>query len=528
MQQSTIPTTRRRLRWLLVSLAVVMLAVLLGGCLGGGPKFVPFSTTEVNAEGETRFEALGQAMARIEQARTPAALTAVLNDIQQPQTFNDPQKENGRPADREKLENARIAFLQGYLVETLSTNEEIASQVLVVDSDDGRLSVVPYQADVPVRAASYARAQANYERALASGTPYSSQAIYRLGLLAKAGLIRTEQQTSAALAKRYFQQAEYAYSIRVWQRQPALAGEGGAARLIGSVTETPRAEPTLFYFPVDRTTRGQAARHDLATLAIEELDEIYRQPAPEGARGLNWDYYYWQGVNFIVTTLDRVAPGVGAVLALILIALLVKVVTIPMTTASFRGMRDMQRVQPLLKELQEKYKDDKAKLAEEQMKLMKEHKVSPLGGCLPMLIQLPIFIVVYQAVRVYSAGFTSAQFFWIDSLARPDLLLLILYGISMIVTQKMTAMPSTDPQQKMMQTQMTFLMPIILVIAFQGFPSAFILYWFFLNIFSAAHQYYLMRKFQEEDDAKAAQTASATAPAVTTVRPSGKGQKKGK
>ncbi|HEX2952303.1 MAG TPA: YidC/Oxa1 family membrane protein insertase, partial [Armatimonadota bacterium] len=149
-------------------------------------------------------------------------------------------------------------------------------------------------------------------------------------------------------------------------------------------------------------------------------------------------------------------------------------------------------------------------LAEEQMKLMKEHKVSPLGGCLPMLIQLPIFIVVYRAVQVYAAGFADSHFLWIGNLSRPDMILLVLYAFSMIITQKLTATPATDAQQKMMQQQMTYFMPIFLFFILQSIASAFVLYWFFLNVFSAIHQYYLMEKFKQEDIALGRVTPDST------------------
>jgi YidC/Oxa1 family membrane protein insertase len=204
---------------------------------------------------------------------------------------------------------------------------------------------------------------------------------------------------------------------------------------------------------------------------------------------------------------------------LFLLAVLIKVITAPLTTMAYRGMRDMQRVQPLLKELQAKYKDDRAKLAEEQMKLMKEHKVSPASGCLPMLIQLPIFIAVYRAVTVYAFQFSNAGFLWIENLARPDLILLILYAISMIVTQKLTATPAADPQQQVLQNQMTYMMPVFLVLVLYSMASAFLLYWFFLNVMSSGHQYYLLRKFKAEEAARdAAQPAPAPAPGTPAKR----------
>lgn len=181
----------------------------------------------------------------------------------------------------------------------------------------------------------------------------------------------------------------------------------------------------------------------------------------------------------------------------------------PLTVKGQRGIRDMQRIQPMLQELQTKYKDDKQKQAEEQMRIMREHKVNPLGGCGPMLIQIPIFIVVWQAVSVYAYQFNTDSFLWINSLAQPDYILLGLYTVSIIVSQYLTTPTSTDPQQKQMQMMMTWMMPIFLVFVLASIASAFVLYWFFLNVLNSAHQYYLMRQFKKEDLAREAAAAAA-------------------
>jgi YidC/Oxa1 family membrane protein insertase len=218
-------------------------------------------------------------------------------------------------------------------------------------------------------------------------------------------------------------------------------------------------------------------------------------------------------VRAFVEASKAVAGALGVVLALFLLTVIVKIITAPLTTMAFRGMRDMQRIQPLLKELQEKYKDDREKLALEMQRVYKENNVSMTGGCLPMLIQLPIFWIVYHAVQVYAYGFSATHFLWVKNLAMPDIPLLILYAISMIVTQKLTAAPAADPQQQVMQNQMTYMMPIFLVFVLVNFASAFVLYWFFLNVLSSAHQYYLMRKFKQEEATKAGtQIAAASAP----------------
>jgi YidC/Oxa1 family membrane protein insertase len=181
-------------------------------------------------------------------------------------------------------------------------------------------------------------------------------------------------------------------------------------------------------------------------------------------------------------------------LALLLIALAIKLVTWPLTSSSFRSIRAMQNLQPLIKELQQKHKGDRQALAAEQMLLFKKHKINPLGGCLPMLIQMPILIGVYQGIRFYIYQLSNAKFFWIPNLAQPDIPLLLMYALSLYVSQKLTTMPQADPQQQQMQNTMTIMMPLMLTVLFASLPAAFILYWFFYNILITGHQYYLMRQ----------------------------------
>jgi YidC/Oxa1 family membrane protein insertase len=369
----------------------------------------------------------------------------------------------------------------------------------------------------------YGSAQNYYKSAMQDDpSTYGTQARYRLGVLGANNLLGATSYTDAknnllplSRSHRSFfspSTPEPKILVRAVPAQtPATPTRTTASTLELALA---RAGGVAVYVPqpVSAATTPQIYPQDAPVATVALLDYVYRFGG-----GLNATYY--QIVAHYVNWFKLLFGGYGAAVALIFLALLVKIVTIPTTTASFRGMRDMQRIQPLIKELQEKYKDDKQKFAEEQMKLMKEHKVNPAGSCLPMLIQIPIFIVVYQAVQVYTAGFTDAHFIWVKSLAAPDTILLLLYAASMIVSQKLMATPSADPQQKMMQTQMTYFMPIFFLLVLGGMPSAFVLYWFFLNVFSSLHQYYLMQKFRLEDVA-----AGVTPPAL----PPPGGKKKGK
>ena len=194
-------------------------------------------------------------------------------------------------------------------------------------------------------------------------------------------------------------------------------------------------------------------------------------------------------------------------IALLLISVVVRLALTPLTIKQYKSMREMKRLQPLLKELQTKYKDDKQLLTQRTMDLYKEHNVNPMAGCVPLLIQMPVFSAMYWAVRVYQFHFTGGTFLWIGSamshrfpeflgpnLSQQDIPLLLLYSASMYVTQRM--MPATDPSQAEMQKTSALMMSVFFFIMFvnYNFPSAFVLYWFVSNILSTGTQLYFMRQ----------------------------------
>jgi YidC/Oxa1 family membrane protein insertase len=209
--------------------------------------------------------------------------------------------------------------------------------------------------------------------------------------------------------------------------------------------------------------------------------------------------------------------------AIIAFTLIIKIVTLPLTLKQLQSTKATQQLQPKLRELQEKYGKDRQKLAEEQMKLYKEAGVNPVGGCLPLLIQLPVLWGLYQALYVLanpSVGeLLGAGFYWISDLAFPDLTtgmswitasfnegdwgklisyasLPILMILSQLVLQKMSTpakdpsgKSSQDPQTQMMSSMMMF-MPIMFGYITLGLPSGLTLYWTVSNILSVVQQYF--------------------------------------
>lgn len=253
---------------------------------------------------------------------------------------------------------------------------------------------------------------------------------------------------------------------------------------------------------------------------------------PQGSVNLDAPPGWWEAIFvypiakalvFISEFIAGAGVPFGLGWAIILITLIIKVVTLPLTRKQLQSQKSMQDLQPKLRELQEKYGKDRQKLSEEQMKLYKEAGVNPMGGCLPLLIQLPVLWALYQALyAVAGTDLVPASqrvFFWIPDLFYPSskvgtswlgesftgqdwgkLFAYISLPVIMLVTQlllqKMTQAPK-DPKggaqdaQAQMMGQMMFFMPIMFGYITLGLPSGLTLYWTISNILSVVQQYFV-------------------------------------
>ena len=192
-------------------------------------------------------------------------------------------------------------------------------------------------------------------------------------------------------------------------------------------------------------------------------------------------------------------PNYGIVL--IIFSIIIKIVVYPLTKTSYQSMKKMQALQPMITEMKEKFKDDPQKVNKETMKLYSTYGVNPAGGCLPMLLQMPIFVALWgmfqSAIDLRQQPFVG----WITDLSQPDVIfhlgtkipllgiqdisgLALLMGITTFVQQKMTV---KDPKQQ----ALIYMMPIMLTLLFMSFPSGLNLYYFMFNVLSIAQQYYI-------------------------------------
>lgn len=212
-----------------------------------------------------------------------------------------------------------------------------------------------------------------------------------------------------------------------------------------------------------------------------------------------WDSY----VNAIEHSLDFLARTVhSAGLAVVIFTILIKILLLPLTVKSTKSSKAMQEIQPKIKELQKKHGKDRAKIQQETMALYQAHRVNPLAGCLPMLIQIPIFFGLYRAILHLSEGggpenasmLWGQSFLWISNLASADPLHILpfLAGAFQFVQTRMSrpagqGKPS-DPQQAMMNTMMNF-MPLMVIFFGWGFAAGPVLYWATQSIFSVVQQW---------------------------------------
>ncbi len=190
-------------------------------------------------------------------------------------------------------------------------------------------------------------------------------------------------------------------------------------------------------------------------------------------------------------------------IAIIIVTVVIKILFWPLTHKSYESMKTMKKLQPKMAAIREKYKNDREKMNQELMNLYRTYKVNPVGGCLPMILQIPVFFALYRmlygAIELRHAPFCL----WINDLSAPDRLnigfnipylgglpvLTILMGVSMFIQQKMTPTGGDPRQEKMM-----LLMPVVFTVFFVNFPSGLVLYWLVNNILSIGQQYLINKK----------------------------------
>lgn len=222
---------------------------------------------------------------------------------------------------------------------------------------------------------------------------------------------------------------------------------------------------------------------------------------------------FWQSnvVYYFAVALDTFAKWFNGEygLAVLVMVIIVRTLILPLTVKQVKSSKAMQAIQPELQKIQKKYKDNPEKVQQETMKLFQENKVNPMAGCLPLVVQMPIFIALYNSIY-YNPLLRDHNFLWLQ-LGEPDKYF-ILPAIAAITTFLQTRM-MTKMNPSQMQGPMQFMMmvyPVLIFVMSYNFPAALPLYWVYSNVYTIVQNYFLYR-----NNGKTAETAAVTAAAAT-------------
>ncbi|MBF0425856.1 MAG: membrane protein insertase YidC [Magnetococcales bacterium] len=234
-------------------------------------------------------------------------------------------------------------------------------------------------------------------------------------------------------------------------------------------------------------SRAYHTRLFVGPKAIEVLTE--QNMHLERSIDYGWFHFLAEPLVRLLLIFNKFVNNFGV--AIILLTVVIKLLFFPLANKSYRSMSAMKKLQPKVDALRKLYGDDKQRLNQEMMKLYQENKVNPLGGCLPVVVQIPVFFALYK-VLFLSVEMRHAPFmFWIQDLSDKDpyYVMPILMGISMVVQSRLSPAPADPVQAKIMM-----FLPVIFTVMFLTFPSGLVLYWLVNNVLSILQQGYIMRQ----------------------------------
>lgn len=287
------------------------------------------------------------------------------------------------------------------------------------------------------------------------------------------------------------------------------AAPGGLCRF----RPDPRGDVVVIDFILPEQVVAPSSEVQLAdlTLYTGPKDRTYLERFPHAfgsSVDLGWLSFLASPIRWMLVFLQGFVFNWG--LAIVVLTLLIKLLTWPLTTKSFRSMEKMREISPLMTELRAKYENDQTKLAEAQMKLFREKGVSPLGGCLPMLLQMPIYLALYQTIWGSAELYQAHLAGWIEDLSSPDpiFVLPLLMGVIMFVQQKIMPAAGDNPQMKIVQK----IMPIMFTAFMLFLPSGLVLYILVNMMLSISQQIWIRRSLAREKAAAGETTTSNPPP----------------
>lgn len=219
-------------------------------------------------------------------------------------------------------------------------------------------------------------------------------------------------------------------------------------------------------------------------------------------------------IEKVITALYQLTVAIGFpsyALAIIMISILIKIILYPLMQKQMKSTMNMQEVQPKLEYLQKKYKNNPEKMNEEVMKLYKEYDINPMAGCLPLLIQMPILIGLFAALRQYDfQPLEHAAFFWIPNLGEKDpfFILPVLVALTMFLQQKISMATTPSAAENPTMKTMLYVMPAMMLFVCWSMPAGLCLYWAFFSILSIVQQFFMNKQKRKEMAARAEQEAA--------------------
>ena len=254
-----------------------------------------------------------------------------------------------------------------------------------------------------------------------------------------------------------------------------------------------------FVYPATTVAPGETAEVGATAYVGPKIIDRLENLAPNLDRTVDfgWLFFISLPLFYVLQWFHGLVGNWGV--SIILLTVVVKLVFFHLSATSYKSMAKMRAVAPQLNRLKELYGDDRQRMSQEMMALYKREKINPLGGCLPILVQMPVFIslywVLFEAVQLRHAPF----FLWINDLSQMDpfFILPILMGASMFIQMSLNPTPPDPMQAKLMKG-----MPLIFTIFFLWFPAGLVLYWLTNNVLSIAQQWYITRKIEAETASK--------------------------
>jgi YidC/Oxa1 family membrane protein insertase len=311
--------------------------------------------------------------------------------------------------------------------------------------------------------------------------------------------------------------------------EAALAGYSRAAQLDSNGSTAPEAyvktgelalklnkpdQAVNAYTTLQRSSLKGDIKTDEGVVHLpDDVDKLHDQAmaAADKAKSRNLSY---RVMDFLVRLTGK-NPAYSYWIAIFLFTGILKLILTPLTASQLRSSRKMMLIQPKLKEIQDRYRDRPDELNRRMMALYKEEGVNPLGCGSGMVFQMVIIFALYRLILDYQYQFTHGYFLWIGSplsaayphifapsLAKPDMPLLLVYGISMFVQSKMTMVPTMDSNQAQQQKMMAYMMPLMLLVVLRFYPSAFTLYWLLYNIMNTFQQLRINKQLDAEMGAR--------------------------